>query len=230
MFETVFKEIINSVAVEVEDEPEVKEPELPIIPNYLSNPAFMYSKMDKSEIMRARHLAQNSSGEDAEDTPSDSPSLSPSHELPKPQSRFPDGPSPPPSAPTHSQAHGDFIPVTEQNGASHSPASSRRHAAANCAVPMDLVNHGDYPPAGAHNGTACSPPSASPSPSVASSSGGHVQAPVGGANPTVGRQQSLPQQLNYGQAGGPVAAFQPFFFTSTFPVNVQGGGVLPCVL
>ncbi|XP_037333007.1 ankyrin repeat domain-containing protein 40 [Pungitius pungitius] len=215
-------EIKRLLGVEVEDVPEVKEPELPIIPNYLSNPAFMYSKMDKSEILLARHLAQNSSGEDAEDTPSDSPSLSPSHKLPKPQSRFSDGLSPPPGAPTHSQAHGDFIPVTEQNGTSHSPASSHQNAAANCAVPMDLAgNRGDYAPAGAHNGTVCSPPLASPSPSVASSSGSQVQAPGASANPTMSRQQSLPQQLNYGQAGGPVAAFQPFFFTSTFPVNVQ---------
>ncbi|KAM8843957.1 ankyrin repeat domain-containing protein 40 [Spinachia spinachia] len=203
-------EIKRLLGVEVEDVPEVKEPELPIIPNYLSNPAFMYSKMDKSEIIMARHLAQNSSGEEAEDTQSDSPSLSPSHEHPKPQSRFSDGLSPPPNAPTHSQAHGEFIPVTEQNGASH------QHAAANCAVPMDLVNHGDYLPAGTHNGAVCSPPLASPS-----SSGSQVQGPVATANPAMSRQQSLPQQLNCGQAGGPVAAFQPFFFTSTFPVNVQ---------
>ncbi|XP_023687041.1 ankyrin repeat domain-containing protein 40 isoform X3 [Paramormyrops kingsleyae] len=41
------------------------------------------------------------------------------------------------------------------------------------------------------------------------------------ANPTVTRQQSIPQQLSCGPPGVSVPAFQPFFFTSTFPVNVQ---------
>ncbi|XP_031728140.1 ankyrin repeat domain-containing protein 40 [Anarhichas minor] len=220
-------EIKRLLGVEVEDVPEVKEPELPIIPNYLSNPAFMYSKMDKSEIILARHLTQNGSGEDAEDMHSDSPSLSPTHEPHQSQSLFSDGPTSPPNPTAHSPAHGDLIPVTEQNGVSPSPASSHHHAAVNRTVPMDLsvephlANHADYPHAVAHNGTVCSPPLASPSPSLASSSGSQVQAPVANANPTMSRQQSIPQQLSYGQAGGPMAAFQPFFFTSTFPVNVQ---------
>ncbi|XP_034396041.1 ankyrin repeat domain-containing protein 40 [Cyclopterus lumpus] len=220
-------EIKRLLGVEVEDGPEVKEPELPIIPNYLSNPAFMYSKMDRSEIILAQQLAQNGSGEDTEDTHSDSPSLSPIHEPQKSQSLFSDSPTPPPNPTTHSQAHGEFIPVSEQNGVSPSPASSHNHAAFNCTVPMDLsvephlVNHADYPHAVVHNGTICSPPLASPSPSLASSSGSQVQAPVASANPAMSRQQSIPQQLSYGQSGGPMAAFQPFFFTSTFPVNVQ---------
>lgn len=216
--------------VEVEEVPEVKEPELPIIPNYLSNPAFMYSKMDnRSEIILAQHLTQNGSGEHAEDSHSDSPSLSPTHEPQKSQSLLSDGPSPPPNPTTDSQAQaGEFIPVTEQNGVSPSPASSHNRAVVNCTVPMDLsvephlVNHADYPHAVAHNGTMCSPPLASPSPSLASNSGSQVQAPVASANPTMSRQQSISQQLSYGQAGGPMPAFQPFFFTSTFPVNVQG--------
>ncbi|XP_035253815.1 ankyrin repeat domain-containing protein 40 [Anguilla rostrata] len=41
------------------------------------------------------------------------------------------------------------------------------------------------------------------------------------ANTAVARQQPIPQQFNCAQAGGSVPAFQPFFFTSTFPVNVQ---------
>ncbi|KAJ8251149.1 hypothetical protein GJAV_G00217840 [Gymnothorax javanicus] len=41
------------------------------------------------------------------------------------------------------------------------------------------------------------------------------------SNTTVARQQPIPQQFNCAQAGGSVPAFQPFFFTSTFPVNVQ---------
>ncbi len=217
-------------AVEVEEVPEVKEPELPIIPNYLSNPPFMYSKLDnKAEIVLTQHLAQNGSGEHDEDTQSDSASLSPTHEPQKPQSLISDGATPSPNPSTHSQAHpGEFIPVTEQNGVSPSPASSRSHPVVNCTVPMDLsvephlVNHADYPHAVTHNGTVCSPPLASPSPSLASSGGSQVTAPVAGANPTMSRQQSIPQQLSYSQAGGPMPAFQPFFFTSTFPVNVQG--------
>lgn len=224
-------------AVEVEEVPEVKEPELPIIPNYLSNPPFMYSKMDnKSEIILARHLTQNGSGEHDEDTQSDSASLSPTHEPQKSQSLVSESSSPPPpqNPSTRSQAQaGEFIPVTEQNGVSPGSASSHNnHAVVNCTVPMDLsvephlINHADYPHSVAHNGTMCSSPLPSPSPSLASSGGGQVQAPVAAANPTMSRQQSIPQQLSYSQAGGAMPAFQPFFFTSTFPVNVQGEQVI----
>ncbi|XP_020510635.2 ankyrin repeat domain-containing protein 40 isoform X1 [Labrus bergylta] len=223
-------EIKRLLGVEVEEVPEVKEPELPIIPNYMSNPPFIYSKMDnKLEALLDQHLTQNGSGDHNEDAQSDTPSLSPTHEPQKPQSLVSDGPSSP--AP-HSQAQtGEFIPVSEQNGVSTSSASSHNHAAVNRTVPMDLsvephlVSHADYPHTAAHNGTMCSPPLASQSPSLggggSSGGGGQVQAPVAGANPTMSRQQSIPQQLSYGQAGGPMPAFQPFFFTSTFPVNVQ---------
>ncbi|XP_042248154.1 ankyrin repeat domain-containing protein 40 [Thunnus maccoyii] len=221
-------EIKRLLGVEVEEVPEVKEPELPIIPNYLSNPPFIYSKLDnKSELILAQHL-QNGSGEHADDTQSDPPSLSPTHEPQKSQSLVSDSPTLTPNPITHSQTQaGEFIPVTEQNGVSPTPASSHNHTVVNCTVPMDLsvephlVNHADYPHAVAHNGTMCSPPLASPSPSLASCSGSQVQPPVAGANPTMSRQQSIPQQLGYGQTGGSLPAFQPFFFTSTFPVNVQ---------
>ncbi|KAM9394082.1 ankyrin repeat domain-containing protein 40 [Pholidichthys leucotaenia] len=221
-------EIKRLLGVEVEEVPEVKEPELPFIPNYLANPPFMYSKMDnKADIALAQHLAQNGSGEHAEDTQSDSASLSPTHEPQKSQCLVSDGPTPPPN-PTlnHNQTQGgEYIPVAEQNGASPSQASSHNRTHVNCAVPMDLsvephlVNHADYPHVVAHNGTVCSPPLTSPSPNLAS--GSQVPAPVASANPTMSRQQSIPQQLSYNQAGGPMPAFQPFFFTSTFPVNVQ---------
>ncbi|KAK2833585.1 hypothetical protein Q5P01_017474 [Channa striata] len=222
-------EIKRLLGVEVEEVPEVKEPELPIIPNYLSNPPFMYSKMDRSsEIILEQHLTQNGSGEHAEDTHSDLASFSPTHESQKSQSLISDGPTPPPNHASHSQAQArEFIPVPEQNGASPSLTSTHNHGIVNCAVPMDvsvephLVNHTDYPHVVAHNGTMCSPPLASPSPSLTSSSGNQVQAPVASANPTMSRQQSIPQQLSYSQASGPMPAFQPFFFTSTFPVNVQ---------
>ncbi|CAN9505285.1 unnamed protein product [Ophioblennius macclurei] len=224
-------EIKRLLGVEVEEVPEVKEPELPIIPNYLSNPPFMYSKMDnKSDVVLTPHLAHNGSGEPAEDTQSDSTSDSPTHEPQKPQSLVSDTPSPPPPSQNHSQTPvpAEFIPVAEQNGVSPTAAASpHSHSVVNCTVPMDLsvephlVNHADYPHAVAHNGTVCSPPLASPSPSMAANGGGQVQAPVASANPAVSRQQSIPQQLGYGSAGGAMPAFQPFFFTSTFPVNVQ---------
>lgn len=224
------------ITVEVEEVPEVKEPELPIIPNYLSNPPFMYSKMDKkSEIILEQHLTQNGSGDHAEDTHSDSASVSSTHEPQKSQSLVSDSPSPPSNHATHTQVQArEFIPVAEQNGASPSLTSSHNHSVVNCTVPMDvsvephLVNHADYPHAVAHNGTMCSPPLASPSPSLPSSSGSQVHAPVASPNPNMSRQQSIPQQLSYSQAGGPMPAFQPFFFTSTFPVNVQGERYVIC--
>lgn len=227
-----------NTTVEVEEVSEVKEPELPIIPHYLSHPPFMYSKMDnKSEIILEPHLTQNGSRDHAEDTHSDSASVSPTHEPQKTQSLVSDGPTTPPNHTTHSQAQAqNFIPVIEQNGASPNLTSSHNHAVVNCTVPMDvslephLINHADYPHAVAHNGTMCSPPLASPSPSLASSSGSQVQAPVASANSNMSRQQSIPQQLSYSQAGGSMPAFQPFFFTSTFPVNVQGEGQKICLL
>ncbi|XP_005806397.1 ankyrin repeat domain-containing protein 40 [Xiphophorus maculatus] len=225
-------EIKRLLGVEVEEVPEVKEPELPIIPNYLSNPPFMYSKMDnKSEILQTQPLTQNGSRDYAEDTQSDSASLSSTDELQKPQSMVCDGPAPSPNpVVNHSQPPAaEFIPVPEQNGVSPSMASSHSHTVVNHTVPIDLsvephlVNHADYPHMVAHNGTVSSPPLASPRPSLTGGGGGgtQVQAPVASANPTMSRQQSIPQQLSYSQANGPMPAFQPFFFTSTFPVNVQ---------
>lgn len=219
------------VTVEVEDVPELKEPELPIIPNYLSNPPFMYSKMDnKSEIIHGQHNGQNGSGDSVEDAQTDSVSPSPTDGIQTSQSLVSESSSPENPAVNHSQAS-EFIPVHEQNGASSPASSPHSHAVVNCTVPMDLsvephlVNHADYPHAVAHNGTMCSSPLASPCPNLASSGGGgsQVQAQVASANQSINRQASVPQQLSYNQASGPMPAFQPFFFTSTFPVNVQGG-------
>lgn len=224
-------DIKRLLGVEVEEVPEVKEPELPIIPNYLSNPPFMYSKLDnKAEAVLNQHLTQNGSGEHAEDENSESVPLSPVHEAQKIQTEVSDSPPSRANPSTHHKAptgNRGFIPVWEQNGASSSPPTSHNHTVVNCTVPMDLsvephlINHADYQHAVAHNGTACTPPLASPSPSLASNNGSQVQAPVPSTNPAVSRQQSIPQQLSYSQAGGPMPAFQPFFFTSTFPVNVQ---------
>ncbi|XP_028311455.1 ankyrin repeat domain-containing protein 40 [Gouania willdenowi] len=219
-------EIKRLLGVEVEEVPEVKEPDLPIIPHYLSNPPFMYSKMDnKSEVLFAEHSAHNGSSEHAEDTQSDSASLSPTHEPQNAHVLVSDTPAPPPNVSvSHNQAKtGEFIPLIEQNGVSPCATTSHNHTAANCSVHMDLsvephlVNHPEYPHAVTRNGTVCSPPLTASSPGLAANG---VQAQVG-QNPSVGRQQSIPQQLSYSQGGGAMPAFQPFFFTSTFPVNVQ---------
>lgn len=218
-------DIKRLLGVEVEEVPEVKESELPIIPNYLSNPPFIYSKLgNQAEALMNQHLTQNGSGDHAEDSSSESVPLSPVHEAQKTQiSQSPINPSTQQQGQTGNRG---FIPVCEQNGTSTSPPPSQNHTVVNCSVPMDLsvephLNHADYQHVVAHNGTMCSPPLASPSPSLATNSGSQVQAPVPSTNPAVSRQQSIPQQLTCGQTGGQMPAFQPFFFTSTFPVNVQ---------
>lgn len=209
-------EIKRMLGVEVEEVPEVKESELPFIPSYLSNPPFMYSKMDtKAELILNALSNQNGSGGDHSEAPPSGPaSLSPAHDSQPPQ---------PPSLPGHGPGprEGAFVPVSEQNGGLSSPSEHT----ANGALPMDLsvephlVNHGEYPYSVTHNGPVCSPPLPSPSPNTTSSGS---QAQVANANPSMARQPSVPQQLSCGQAsGGPMPAFQPFFFTSTFPVNVQ---------
>ncbi|KAK0156282.1 Ankyrin repeat domain-containing protein 40 [Merluccius polli] len=265
-------EIKRLLGVEVEDMPEMKEAELPIIPNYLSNPPFMYSKLDnKVEVLVARLHNQNGSGDHEQEDPAYSPS--PTHQ-PQPPVMSPvadntsahSGPSSSSTSPTHQPqppvlspvadtpnarfvpsfsttpvplsqpgpTAGASVPVAEQNGVSpgiHNNHYHHQHPAVNGVLPMDfsvephLINHADYPPHVVHNGPVCTPPRASPSPSpgTASSSGSQVQAPVAGAHPAMTRQPSIPQQISCGQAagGGAMPAFQPFFFTSTFPVNVQ---------
>lgn len=207
-------DIKRLLGVEVEEVPEVKEPELPIIPNYLSNPPFMYSTLDsKAEAVLQQRLTQNGSSEHTEDCPSESVPLSPVHEPETPQHQASESASAPSSQPFSQPSSRGFIPVCEQNGAP--PVT----AAVNCSVPMDLsvephLNHIDHQHA-SHNGTAHSPPSSA----LPGNSG--AQVPVPSSNPAVSRQQSIPQQLTYSPAGGPMPAFQPFFFTSTFPVNVQ---------
>uniref|UniRef100_A0A1A8E9K2 Ankyrin repeat domain 40 n=1 Tax=Nothobranchius kadleci TaxID=1051664 RepID=A0A1A8E9K2_NOTKA len=216
-------EIKQLLGVEVEEVPEVKEPELPIIPNYLSNPPFMYSKMDnKSEIIQSH--AQNGSREYSEDTQSDSASLSSTDELQRSQSMVSGVSTPPNPTVNHGQPPAsELIPDSEQNGVS----SSHSHAVVNRTVPIDLsvephlIGHADYPHVVAHNGTVNSPSLAAACPGLASSSSSQVQAPVASTNPTMSRQQSIPHQLSYSQGNAPMPAFQPFFFTSTFPVNVQ---------
>uniref|UniRef100_A0A8C6V198 Ankyrin repeat domain 40 n=1 Tax=Neogobius melanostomus TaxID=47308 RepID=A0A8C6V198_9GOBI len=197
-------DIKRLLGVEVEEVPEVKEPELPIIPNYLSNPPFIYSALDsKAEDLLKQRLVQNGSSEHAEE---DSNSESASESTTNPGSQ-----------PLVQSGGRGFIPMCEQNGASSTSALP----AVNCTVPMDLsvephLNHIDHQHA-SHNGSAHSPPLAGTG--LPSNGGGQV--PVPSSNPAISRQPSIPQQLTYSPAGGPMPAFQPFFFTSTFPVNVQ---------
>ncbi|KAJ3601247.1 hypothetical protein NHX12_032220 [Muraenolepis orangiensis] len=198
-------EIKRLLGVEVEDLPEVKEAELPIIPNYLSNPPFMYSKLDnKVEVLVAQLQKQNGSGDHEQEDPAFSispthqpPELSPVADTPNPFS-LPSTTTTPVPLSQPGPTAGAFMPVAEQNGVSHGiHNNNHQHSAVNGVLPMDLVvephlvNHADYPPHVVHNGAAA--------------------------------QQSIPQPLSCGQAagGGAMPAFQPFFFTSTFPVNVQ---------
>ena len=67
--------------VEEEDVPELKEPELPIIPSYLSNPPFMFSKTDTDDLMLAQNGTQNGSSDHTEDPDSEPATLSPTQEL-----------------------------------------------------------------------------------------------------------------------------------------------------
>ncbi|XP_077591457.1 ankyrin repeat domain-containing protein 40 isoform X2 [Stigmatopora nigra] len=217
-------EIKLLLGVEVEDLPEIKEPELPIIPNYLSNPPFLYAKMDnKMDILLSQHAAQNGNTEHTDPTDNNSAPHSPSQHFQMSQNLTSDDPVPPTDPITHSQAPTrEFVPMAEQNGTASGMALSHNHTIVNCTVPEDLsvephlVNH-----AMPHNGTRCSPPLTSTSPGLACSNGGQVQAPLNNTNPAMSRQQSIPQQIGYSQSSGSLPSFQPFFFTSTFPVNVQ---------
>lgn len=215
-------EIKRLLGVEVDEVAEVKELDLPFIPNYLTNPPFLYSKMDnKAELILNSLTNQNGAGGDSSDDAHSNPaSLSPAHE---PQSLPSDGPAAP-------KEQGAFVPVAEQNGSSSSSRTSR--SVVNGAPPPDvsveprLVSHGEYPYPVAHNGPVRSPPLHAPGPGTTSSSSSQAQAANANAsaNPSLSRQQSLPPQLSCGQGGAgavPAPAFQPFFFTSTFPVNVH---------
>lgn len=182
--------------------PEVKEPELPIIPNYLSNPPFLYSKIDKDNLSIAQQNGTNSHPEPLESEPA---TLSPTQEQ-----QLPPQHQQPKSLYTDSQSPQElpYVPMVEQNGV------------VNGGLPMELssethhTNHCEFTHAHpiAQNGPVCP---ALPSPGGSSS---QTQVP----NATVTRQPSIPQQINCSQLGGSMPAFQPFFFTSTFPVNVQG--------
>lgn len=197
-------EIRRLLGVEEEDEPEVKEPELPIIPNYLSNPPFLYSKMNKDNLSIAQQNGTNSTH--AEPLESEPATLSPTQEqqLPAPSHQQPK------SLYTDSQSQQEltFVPGVEQNGVVPSPV-------VNGGLPMELssethhTNHCEFTHAHpiAQNGPVCPSASSSQPPQLPGT--------------TISRQQSIQPQINCSQISGSMPAFQPFFFTSTFPVNVQ---------
>lgn len=183
----------------------MKEPELPIIPNYLSNPPFLYSKTNKDNLSIAQQNGTNSThpepleSEPATLSPTQEQQLpAPSHQLPK--SLYTD---------SQSQQELTFVPGVEQNGIVPSPV-------VNGGLPMELssephhTNHCEFTHAHpiAQNGPVCPSASTSQPPQLPSA--------------TISRQQSIPPQINCSQISGSMPAFQPFFFTSTFPVNVQG--------
>lgn len=213
------KPLCHFTSVEEEDVPEVKEPELPIIPNYLSNPPFMYSKADKDDLMIAQNGTQNGSSDHSEDPDSEPATLSPTQEHPpqpqQPQPQLQMHPSaptrstPPQQQPQHPQSlasprEGAFIPVSEQNGVVSTPTPTM-----NGGLAIEISPEPHHPHVLAQNGAVC--PTV-PSPGASS----------GQQQPPISRQQSIPQQLNGPQAAGSMPAFQPFFFTSTFPVSCQG--------
>lgn len=185
------------VVEEEECEPEVKEAELPIIPNYLANPPFLYSKTEKSDLSIARHVSQNGTSDHLESVDSEPATLSPIQEQQQ-QRLFSD---------SQSQSALSYVSMVE-------PSGIVQNQVTNGTLSMEVSpevhhsNHNEY----THNHSiAQNSPVCPPLPSAST-----------GSNPTITRQQSLPHQLNGSQPGGSMPAFQPFFFTSTFPVNVRG--------
>ncbi|XP_023687038.1 ankyrin repeat domain-containing protein 40 isoform X1 [Paramormyrops kingsleyae] len=182
-----------------EDVPEVKEPELPIIPNYLSNPPFPYGTSDTDDLILAPHTFQNG-------TANRQPYSEPVTSLP----------SPPDLSPA------SLISYEREESLFVDPENSKEGAGQNGLMPdppgaMNGVLSGAHCSRNGEHSHAASPiEPVHPVPPAAGGSAGSQA-----ANPTVTRQQSIPQQLSCGPPGVSVPAFQPFFFTSTFPVNVQ---------
>lgn len=188
------------VVEEEETEPEVKEAELPIIPNYMTNPSFLYCKKDKSDLSIARHVSQNGTSDHLEDVGSEPATLSPIQEQQQQQQQrlYSDSQSQPALSYVSMVEPSSIVPNQVTNGTMSMEVSPEVHHS----------NHNDY----VHNHSISQNSPVCPSLPSASA----------GSNPTITRQQSLPHQLNGSQPSGSMPAFQPFFFTSTFPVNIRG--------
>lgn len=184
------------VVEEEEIKPEVKEAEMPFIPNYMTNPPFLYCKKDKSDLSIARHVSQNGTSDHLEAVVSEPATLSPIQE--QQQRLYSDGQNQPALSYVSMVEPNSIVPNQVTNGTMSMEVSPELHHS----------NHNDY----THNHSiAQNSPVCPPLPSAST-----------GSNPTITRQQSLPHQLNGSQPGSSIPAFQPFFFTSTFPVNVRG--------
>ncbi|XP_053466333.1 ankyrin repeat domain-containing protein 40 isoform X2 [Ictalurus furcatus] len=184
---------------EEEDEPEGKQTELPIIANYLSNPPFLYCKMDKSDLSIARHVSQNGTSDHLDSVVSEPATLSPIKEQQQQQQQrvYSDSQTQPALSYVSMVESSSIVQNQVTNGTLSMEVSPEVHHS----------NHNEY----THNHSiAQNSPVCPPLPSASA-----------GSNPTITRQQSLTHQLNGSQPGGSMPAFQPFFFTSTFPVNVR---------
>lgn len=184
------------VVEEEEIEPEIKEAELPIIPNYMTNPPFLYCKKDKSDLSIARHVSQNGTSDHLDDVVSGPATLSPIQE--QQQRLYSDSQSQPALSYVSMVEPSSVVPNQVTNGTMSMEVSPEVHHS----------NHNDY----VHNHNIAQNSPVCPQLPSAST----------GSNPTITRQQSVTHQLNGSQPGGSMPAFQPFFFTSTFPVNVRG--------
>ncbi|KAL4648169.1 ankyrin repeat domain-containing protein 40 [Arapaima gigas] len=180
-----------------DDVPEVKEPELPIIPNYLSNPQLTYGNPETEDLILTSHLFQNGTvNQESCCEPTALPPLQP---------------DPSSAALVSHQEHnlftntevpkeGAHVPAAEQNGLMLDP-----QGAVNGTLSEVLLSrNGECTHGVPKKETMCGASMCSQS-----------------AHPSVSRQQSVSQQFNSSLSGASVPAFQPFFFTSTFPVNVQ---------
>ncbi|KAG7459369.1 hypothetical protein MATL_G00209950 [Megalops atlanticus] len=198
-------DIRRLLGMEEDEVPEVKEPELPIIANYLSSPPFLFGKAEADALSLEPVITHNGAVDHIDEHHGErSPSPVPLPPRPREPSPFSD---------VLPQREGTRapVPVAEQNGVSPGP----RHAV-NGTLPADLMaepchtGRGEFAHAATQHGPVCPP-----LPPPAGSAGPQM------TNAAIARQQPVPQQLSCTQAGGSMPAFQPFFFTSTFPVNVQ---------
>ncbi|XP_069050541.1 ankyrin repeat domain-containing protein 40 isoform X1 [Lepisosteus oculatus] len=187
------RDIRKLLGVEEDEIEELTEVELPIIPNYLVNPPFPYVKTEKPSLIPEAHVPSHNGTVGTSEVSHCEQAPLPA--LEKERNPFADASIPRESA---------YIPVAEQNGLQPSSLGSVNGTT----LDSSHSNHSEHSHKTTQNGPVCSTllsPNGNPSSSVSASSG---------------RQQSIPQQLNCNQMGS-MPAFQPFFFTSAFPLNMQ---------
>ncbi|KAJ8246362.1 hypothetical protein GJAV_G00266890 [Gymnothorax javanicus] len=161
----------------VEEElPEVLEPELPVIPNYLSNPPFPYRQTDTKQLIMESHLSRNGSLDQ------------------RPHCEPPTSPAPPLPA-KHDQS--SLAETEGRGGAAHTPVarpnspSNPQGAVDGSCLQDHHCRHGENPHILRDSGLVCAP--------VTSVSGSSSCVNELDAN----RQQSVLQQLSSAQAFQP---------------------------